>query len=447
MTTSDAIRAPLTFGQLSVWRSIEHLPPGTTEANVGQSWALPDGHDVAEVRRALDALEARHEVLRTTFCRSGERGVEQVVHPPAGVTAPVVASDGAGDADEEVARLTARGFALDREPGWRVEVVERGGWAHRLAVCFHHLLVDATGLKVLHDELLRLLAGEVLPDDAPTCREVALEQHAGRWDARTAAAVEHWRRCVAEDDPPPAEPAPDPATDIRWADLYSVPALGAARHLASTTGTSLQVVVLTAFCRAVARRDGPTDLVVGLIAGNRNDARSRRLVSSEVQLVPARVRIDLAAPFADLARQLQWSTLGAYRRGAFDVDALRGLREEHGYDAAGAGFRYFFNFSEAFQQRAPEDVRLGPGGWTVETHTTGRDNGFTVYFAATAGGLLRCRFKERSRETRSPAAAARLTAQTTALLLSFQDILRQAAEEAGEAGTTAEAAGEANDEP
>ena len=64
---TETVRAPLTFGQLSVWRSIEHLPPDTTEANLSQEWDLPDGTDVSAVRRALDALERRHEALRTTF--------------------------------------------------------------------------------------------------------------------------------------------------------------------------------------------------------------------------------------------------------------------------------------------------------------------------------------------------------------------------------------------
>jgi hypothetical protein len=430
-TAGTTVRAPATFGQLSVWRSIEHLPPDTTEANLGQRWDLPEGTAVADVGRALDALEARHEILRTTFAFPEDGGVEQLVHPPTGVDLPVAEAGAPGQ--DETARVSGRGFALDREPAWRVELVTSAGRPVRLLVCFHHLLVDGTGLRILHDELLGLLAGRELDDDPPTCRQVAAEQAGGAWDRHTRAAVEHWRRCLA--DEPPGEPPPDPGSDVRWADLYSVPALDAARHLAAELEVSLHTVVLSAFCRAVAVRDGRAAMVVGLVAGNRTDARLRRLVASVVQLVPIRVAFEPGEGFAELARRLQWSTLGAYRRGAFDVDALRDLHAERGYDAAGGGLRYFFNFSEDLQQPVPEDVRLGPEGWTVETQTTGRDNGFRVYFAGTAGALLRCRFRERSDEPRSPAAAARLTAQTRALLLTFQDILRQ------EAATTAAGGG------
>jgi hypothetical protein len=416
--------APLTFGQLSVWRSVEHLPPDTTDANLSQAWDLPEGTEVAAVRRALDVLEARHEALRTTFVPGGERGIEQAVWPPRGVPVPVVAVGGSGaggPASVESIGLAARGFALDREPGWRVALATVDGRPCRLLVCVHHLVADVSALRLLQDELSALLAGQALDDDAPTCRAMAAEQRGAAGDARTHAAVDRWRRCLA--GAPPGEPAPDPTTEVCWADLFSVPALDAARRLAGHAGVSLQAVVLSAFCRAVAARDGHTQLVVGLIAGNRTDARSRRIVSSLNQLVPVRVGLEADDGVTELARRLQWSTLAAYRHGSFDVDALRDVRDEHGYDAAGAGFRYFFNFSDAFEQRAPDDDALGADGWTIETHATGRDNGFPVYLAATAGAVLRCRLRERSHEARSAAAAERLATRTRTLLLTLQDVL------------------------
>ena len=137
---TETIRAPLTYGQLSVWRSIEHLPLDTTEANLSRTWDLPDGVDAAAVRGALDALEARHEALRTVFELTGARGITQVVRPPAGVDMPVAeAGDAAAAEARSPAPLAARGFALDREPGWRVELVTVGGRPVRLLVCVHHL--------------------------------------------------------------------------------------------------------------------------------------------------------------------------------------------------------------------------------------------------------------------------------------------------------------------
>jgi hypothetical protein len=341
------------------------------------------------------------------------------------VAVPVVDLDGeATSPDDEVRKLAATGFALDREVAWRVALAVQDGRPAHLLACIHHIVADSEGISLLHDELLALLAGETLPDDPPTCREIAAEQRNGAWGARTQAAVAYWRRCLA--DAPGSERAADAGSDIRWADLFSVPALDAARHLAASLGVSLQTVVFSAFCRAVAERDGHRDIVVGQVAGNRTDARSRRLVSTVVQLVPVPVRIELDDTFATLAKRLQWSTLSAYRHGYFDVDALRGVEEEYGHNAAGAGFRYFFNFSDAFP-KDDDTVELGDVGWTIETHDRGRDNGFKVYFVGTASTVLECRLRERSDEPRSPEAAERLTARTREFLLTFQDILVQEA--------------------
>lgn len=418
-------RAPLTFGQLSVWRSIEHLPLDTTEANLTRTWDLPPGVDVAAVREALAALEARHESLRTIYAFGGDRGIEQVVLPPSGVSVPVVTADPAATPIDEARRLASTGFALDREPAWRVALrVDDGRPTHVLA-CIHHLVADSEGIAILYDELSALLAGKELPDDVPTCREIAAEQGNDYWAGRTRAAVEYWRRCLA--DLPAQARARTATTDIRWADLFSIPALEAARRLAADLQVSLSTVVFGAFCRAVAERDGPGDIVVGQIAGNRTDARSRRLASTVVQLVPIPVRLDPGGSFAESCKALQWAALGAYRHGYFDVDALRAVTEEYGYDAAGTGFRYFFNFSDAFP-KDDDGLDLGDEGWAIETHTQGRDNGFEAYFVATASSVLECRFRERSGGQRSDETAERLTASTRDLLLTFQDVLvREAA--------------------
>ena len=63
--------------------------------------------------RALSALVARHESLRTTFESVEGRGV-QVVHPPAAVALPVLdfVGVGCGGAGAEMERvLVARGGA------------------------------------------------------------------------------------------------------------------------------------------------------------------------------------------------------------------------------------------------------------------------------------------------------------------------------------------------
>src|SRR5829696_591398 len=70
--------APLTFGQLPVWRSLQALPvPRRLEGNVPRTWPVPVDPTPAQVALAWHALVIRHESLRTLFVRDGSTGLRQ----------------------------------------------------------------------------------------------------------------------------------------------------------------------------------------------------------------------------------------------------------------------------------------------------------------------------------------------------------------------------------
>src|SRR4051812_29916862 len=71
---------PLSFAQRRLWL-LDQLHPGSSSYNVPRVYALTGALDPAALARALDALVARHEVLRTTYAEAdGEPA--QIVGPP-----------------------------------------------------------------------------------------------------------------------------------------------------------------------------------------------------------------------------------------------------------------------------------------------------------------------------------------------------------------------------
>jgi hypothetical protein len=386
----EVARAPLTFGQLSVWRSIEDLPPERgNSANLAGAWPLPPGSTPDGVRAALDLIERRHESLRTGYQRSGTHGIEQVVWPARGVAIDTVEVGDGGDAgdvamaaEEQASALAVEAFALEHERPWRLRLVTSVGRPTHLAECVHHMAADGAGIGLVHSELRELLAGGTFTEPAPTCRALAVAQREdGAWQRRTAAALAHWRGSLAAAGPAPSSVE---ARKARWGRLRSVPALAAAQAVAAATETSVHSVVFAAFCRTLSERLGETELLVALVAGNRTEPRFRSLVSSVNQLVPLVVRSEPGESFAELTRRLHWQTLLAYRRACFDVDAVAALAGEQGYDAVGTGFRHFFNFMPGTATGPPPH---GPE-WTVEVRDRGRDNGFPFYLKAGDGTLL-----------------------------------------------------------
>src|SRR6476661_6525998 len=70
---------PMSFAQELLWR-LERVDPGFTY-NVPRSTRLRGPLDVAALQRALDALVARHEILRTTF-DFVDGTPRQIIHAP-----------------------------------------------------------------------------------------------------------------------------------------------------------------------------------------------------------------------------------------------------------------------------------------------------------------------------------------------------------------------------
>ena len=210
----------------------------------------------------------------------------------------------------------------------------------------------------LGTEFLDLLAGKDLGDAAPTCRELAEEQYSDAWANRRAAVVEYWRRVVAEAPDPPDELSADART--RWATLRSVSSLHDAQLLAQQVGIPLSSVVFAAYVAALDARTSRDAHLVALFAGNRLEAKWRSLVTSMTQLAPMVVRRAEGEDLPTTARRLHWESIRSLRHGIFDVDEVGDAVSEHGKNAVGGGFRYFYNFRNMEQvavRRRPRRLR------------------------------------------------------------------------------------------
>ena len=75
-------RLPLSFAQQRLW-FLDQLEPGSTEYNLPSAVRLGRDVDVAALAAALDAVVARHEVLRTRLVAGPDGVAYQVIDPPA----------------------------------------------------------------------------------------------------------------------------------------------------------------------------------------------------------------------------------------------------------------------------------------------------------------------------------------------------------------------------
>ncbi|MEU7998831.1 condensation domain-containing protein, partial [Micromonospora sp. NPDC049060] len=163
---------PLSFAQRRLW-FLERL------GRVGHAYHMPlalqlDGRlDHDALRAALNALVARHEVLRTRIVPDGAEAAQRV--DPPGAAFPLRLDDLTGHADAAgaLARLqqeeSTAPFDLAAGPLFRGRLVALAPDRHVLLLTMHHIVSDGWSLGVLTRELGVLYAahhhGE--PDPLP----------------------------------------------------------------------------------------------------------------------------------------------------------------------------------------------------------------------------------------------------------------------------------------
>jgi amino acid adenylation domain-containing protein len=325
-----------THQQEGVW--FDHqLDPASTVYHIVFALELRGDLDVDALGRALHALVARHESLRTRFV--AEDGVpRQVVDPvpeprPLPVT-PLAAADVGAWLAGEVRRPTD----LAVGPLFRAPLARVADDEHVLVLIVHHIVVDGWSVRILADELTRLYAAETGVRDArlPELR-VQPADHAV-WQRRTVDGGEldrqlaHWRATLADlpvvdlptDRPRPADPTGAGASRERVlpADLAARTRAGVRAH-----GASLLAVAQAALLTVLHRYTGRTDLPIGSIFSGRTRADTESMVGYFVNPVVLRTRLDGAPTFAGLVARCHDTVLraSAHQDVPFGrvVDALR----------------------------------------------------------------------------------------------------------------------------
>jgi|GEM_PF-1507031 len=320
--------APLTYGQKSVWRDIEHLPRARWhEANHANLITLPAPRPLPEVQERLTALERRHAALRTVLDLDDPEAPRQVVLEPRDVVALPLA-----DPEDDELAATATGaravaFDLRQDLPWRpVALASRTspGLVDRVLLTQHHMAFDAWAVGVVEREL----RAPVLPTSPPPdLRTVAREQQD---DPVWAARADALRRHVAQvyGGPVARWSGTDDAHGAHQVSLRSRQLLASGRQAAVELKVSLANVLVAAVVEALADKVGPGAVVAGLMSSNRFAARWSDLVTSMNQwvAVDAASRGELDAT----ALELQRRAMTAYRLGIYDVDVLRDLVRAHG---------------------------------------------------------------------------------------------------------------------
>jgi Condensation domain len=324
--------APLTFGQMSVWRDIAGLPQERwQEANIFHRFDFPKPVSRRQLCQVLTELDAKHESLRTVYDIDDPAEPRQRLLPPQPVTEVEVVYSETGDVEARIERMHRRSFDLRTDRPVRALAIASGQPTDDvdqpnltgMVFCWHHIACDGWSVGLLVMDVLALLGfgGEPQPVPATSLREVAVEQRTSSfWRTKLKSTQRHFRMVYE------AETASfrdrDPERGGVQAALESAPLYTATQALVAEHNVSVSTVFTAAFADALRPHCGPGPIRMGLMTGNRFTERWRPYVTSMNQLIPILIDGDPDADFVDGLSGVGVTAMRAYRLGMFDVDQV-----------------------------------------------------------------------------------------------------------------------------
>ncbi|MDT8912287.1 condensation domain-containing protein [Amycolatopsis sp. PS_44_ISF1] len=282
-------RGPLTETQRQMW-ALDQREPDPGALNLSYALAVDGPLDVVALGEAFRSLVRTHEPLRTIYFAEGDDVVAEVV--PAEVAPAAVELAPCLVGETEAVRLIredrSRPFDLATETPIRARLLRLGPDRHILLVSVHHIAGDGWSIFVLRQHLTRSYAAlkrgdrpdpgvprveclELARSQLEWTRGPAVEPELSWWTDRLRGATA--RPALLGDHRQPGE--------IR----RQVEALPGAlttelTTLAKQAGTSLFVVLLTAFEVLIERWSGCANVVIGTLAANRPTADSAAVLGA-----------------------------------------------------------------------------------------------------------------------------------------------------------------------
>jgi amino acid adenylation domain-containing protein/thioester reductase-like protein len=314
---------PLTHNQQSMWL-LDQLMPAGISFNVSGAVRLLGALDHEAMRRALAALMERHAVLRTTFKVVDGEPVQEV---HAQLSVPLGEEDASLWTEEALQDcledLAFRSFDLEREPAFRVVILERSAEESILLLAVHHLITDFWSMTLFASELMTLYTIQTkgtplaLPPLSHSYADFTYWRNDALESAEGQRHWEYWKKQLSGQLPVLDLPADRPRKPIQiyrgdTQHLTIDPGLKQKlKELAAANNATLYMTLLAAFQTLIHRYSGLSDILVGSAMAGRTHPDLAGLMGYFVNPVGMRANFSDGPTFVALLAQIRATVLDA----------------------------------------------------------------------------------------------------------------------------------------
>ncbi|MDQ6605513.1 MAG: amino acid adenylation domain-containing protein [Actinomycetota bacterium] len=318
----------LSYSQELLWLLSQVFDDGIAY-NAPGTFQLEGPLDLERLRLSLEALVARHEILRTTYDVVGGKPM-QLIGPPHEVELNLIdlgelsADDQQAESQRILKQESRFRFDLVNGPVIRTTVIRLSAGDHILMLNMHHVATDGYSRSALYRDLTAFYdaLGNGSEPELPTL-SIQYADYAvwhRRWlDGGIAdRQLEYWKRKLAGApsrlDLPTDYPRPPARSWVgdHMSLMLDVATREALRSLARRSDSTLFVALLAVFSTLLGRYSGQDDVVVGTPFAGRNRTELESMVGYFIN--PLALRIDLSGDptFDELLHRARQTTLEAF---------------------------------------------------------------------------------------------------------------------------------------
>ncbi|MGK7901220.1 MAG: amino acid adenylation domain-containing protein [Hormoscilla sp.] len=320
----------LSFAQQRLWffDKLEEKEEKSATYNLAAAVRLDGQLNQQALEQSFQALVDRHETLRSTFPTVNGAPVVQISHRAFQFEIFDLQTLSQAEREPEVRRLLKeepmRPFDLATGPLFRAALLQLDATSHIVLIVLHHIIADGWSFGVFVREW-RVLYEAALQGQPASLPPLPIQYvDFANWQRQWLAGevleeqLKYWQQQLADlpallelptDYPrPPIQSFSGASISFSLSDELTA----RLKQLSQETGTTLFMILWSAFAVLLSRYSGQQDIAVGSPIANRNRSEIESLIGFFVNTLVLRLDLAENPPFEEILQQARRVALEAY---------------------------------------------------------------------------------------------------------------------------------------
>nr|WP_234410496.1 non-ribosomal peptide synthetase [Caldalkalibacillus mannanilyticus] len=301
------------------------LEGGDVSYNMPGALKIEGKLDQAAFTEVCKKLISRHEAFRTSFdVVNGEP--MQMIHSDVSFEVEFVQAE-----EEQVVSLIndfIRPFDLRTAPLFRVKLVQLAEESYVMIFDMHHVISDGTSMNILTKEFAELYAGQVLPELRIQYKDYSEWQNGWFMKEDMQRQKEFWLDMFSKQPALLNMPLDYPRPPMQSFEGKTISLTieqelkTELQRMATETGTTLYMVLLSAYNVLLSTYTGQEDVVVGTPVAGRNHAEVMNVIGMFVNTLALRNYPEGKKTFLEFLHEVKESTLSAFEHQDYPFEEL-----------------------------------------------------------------------------------------------------------------------------